>query len=58
VGEARIDGLVQTFGDRGPDSLIAMVDSSGSLAIAVVNGSAAEKLKVGAGTSVFLKYVK
>lgn len=56
VGEARIDGLVQTFGDREAGSLIAMIDSSGSLAIAVVNGSAAGDLKVGVGTPVSLKY--
>ncbi len=55
VGEARIDGLVETFGEREPGSLVAMIDSSGVLEIAEVNGSAAEKLKVGSGTSVFLK---
>lgn len=58
IGEARIDELVQTFGDRTPGSLIAMIDSSGELAIAVVNGSAAEKLKVGVGTAVTVKLSK
>jgi S-adenosyl-L-methionine hydrolase (adenosine-forming) len=58
IGEARIEELVQTFGDRAPGSLIAMIDSSGELAIAVVNGSAAEKLKVGVGTAVTVKFSK
>jgi len=47
---------VETFGEREPGSLVAMIDSSGVLEIAEVNGSAAEKLKAGAGTSVSLKY--
>ena len=56
VGEARINGTVQAFGDRETGSLIAMLDSSGVLEVAVVNGSAADRLKVGVGTSVSLKY--
>lgn len=58
VGEARIDGLVETFGQREPGSMVAMIDSSGVLEIAVVNGSAAEQLKVGAGTSVSVKFLE
>lgn len=56
VGEAKIEGLVQTFGERESGSLVALIDSSNTLSIAVVNGSAAEKLKVGVGTSVSIKY--
>jgi S-adenosylmethionine hydrolase len=58
VGEARIEGLVKTFGEREGGSLVALIDSSNTLSIAVVNGSAAEMLKVGVGTSVSLKHCK
>jgi S-adenosyl-L-methionine hydrolase (adenosine-forming) len=58
VGEASIEGLVETFGEREPGSLVAMIDSSGTIAVAVVNGSAADKLKVGVGTTITLKFCK
>jgi S-adenosylmethionine hydrolase len=45
----QITGMVSTFGDRPAGSLIALLDSSGSLAISVVNGSAARSLKVRMG---------
>jgi S-adenosylmethionine hydrolase len=45
----QITGMVSTFGDRPTGSLIALLDSSGSLAISVVNGSAAMSLKVKVG---------
>jgi len=57
VGDAKIEGLIETFGDRRPGELVAMVDSSGVLQIAVVNGSAAEHLKAGFGTSVIIRYL-
>jgi len=44
VGEARISGLCTTFGDGHNGEPIAYVDSSGHLAIAVVNGNAQELL--------------
>lgn len=44
IGEARISGLCTTFGDGHDGQPIAYVDSSGHLAIAVVNGSAQELL--------------
>jgi len=44
-----IDGVVSTFGDRPVGSLIALLDSSGSLAISVVNGSAALNLHAAVG---------
>jgi S-adenosylmethionine hydrolase len=34
-----------------------MIDSSGVLQIAVVNGNAAEELQAGAGTSVLLRFI-
>ncbi len=46
---AQITGLVSTFGERPLGSLIALLDSSGSLAISVVNGSAAQVLKAEIG---------
>ncbi len=47
-----IAGMVSTFGDRPAGSLIALLDSSGKLAISVVNGSAAWALQATAGDQV------
>ena len=47
-----IVGLAVTFGSRQPGELLAMFDSSGSLSLCVVNGSAAERLGTGAGAPV------
>jgi S-adenosyl-L-methionine hydrolase (adenosine-forming) len=44
-----IAGLSQTFGDRQPGDLTALIDSSNRLSICVVNGSAAERLGSRAG---------
>lgn len=57
VGEVKISGLIQTFGEREPGDLVAMLDSSGVLQVAVVNGNAADQLKAGIGTSVILRYI-
>jgi len=43
---AEIQGLVKTFGDRAPGELAALFGSTGNLIVSVVNGSAAERLKV------------
>jgi S-adenosylmethionine hydrolase len=51
----RIEGLVQTYGERSPGSLVALVGSSGWIEIAVVNGDAASQLTVGPGTTVWLR---
>ena len=48
--------LVQTFGDRAPGSLVAMIDSSGYLAVCVVNGNAAQRLKAKAGDIINIRY--
>lgn len=45
-----IHGLTPAFGFAPPGTLIAIIDSSGYLAVAVVNGSAADELQVGVGT--------
>jgi len=55
VGGKTIDGLVKTFGDRDPGSLIALFGSTGYLGIAIVNGSAEEVLGFGVGEKVQIK---
>jgi S-adenosyl-L-methionine hydrolase (adenosine-forming) len=52
INGERINGLVTTFGERPVGTLIALLDSSGLLAISVVNGSAAERLHVHLGDTV------
>jgi S-adenosylmethionine hydrolase len=44
--------LVSTFGERPPGELVALLDSSGSLAISVVNGSAAQFLNIIIGDKI------
>ena len=44
INQEKIVGLVSTFGESPPGTLIALLDSSGSLAISVVNGNAAQLL--------------
>jgi S-adenosylmethionine hydrolase len=51
----QIDGLVRTYGERPPGSLVALVGSTGWIEIAVVNGDAASQLMVGPGTTVWLR---
>jgi S-adenosyl-L-methionine hydrolase (adenosine-forming) len=52
-----IQGMVDTFGERQPGELIALLGSTGNLAIAIVNGSALNLLgmKVGDGVEVAIK---
>lgn len=50
----RITGLVSTFGERSPGTLVALFDSSGSLAISIVNGNAAEFLNIYVGDKIEL----
>jgi S-adenosylmethionine hydrolase len=47
-----IDGLVRTFGDRQPGTLIALFGSSGHLMISVVNGRAVDRLHPSIGDPV------
>ena len=47
-----IDGLVRTFGERQPGTLIALFGSSGHLMIAVVNGRATDLLHPSIGDQV------
>jgi hypothetical protein len=50
-----IKGLSRTFGDQPTGSLIALLDSSDHLSIAVVNGSAAQRLQTGPGEEVIVE---
>lgn len=56
VKKNTINGVVDTFGSKHAGELIAMLDSSGQLAIAVVNGSAADRLGVRADEPVTIIY--
>jgi S-adenosyl-L-methionine hydrolase (adenosine-forming) len=47
VAGERIVGVVAAYGERTAGELVALIDSSGALSIAVVNGSAAARLRVG-----------
>jgi hypothetical protein len=47
-----ISGLVNTFGERPSGSIIALFSSVGDLIIAVVNGSAADRLGIEVGEKV------
>jgi S-adenosylmethionine hydrolase len=57
INNTEINGLVSTYGERPSGSLIALFDSSGSLAISMVNGSAAQYLngKVGDHIEVHIR---
>ncbi len=55
VNQHQIDGLVSTFGERPPGTLVALFDSSGSLAISVVNGSAKQLLGANIGDEIELQ---
>jgi S-adenosyl-L-methionine hydrolase (adenosine-forming) len=55
IGEITLNGLTHTFGDASPGELIALIDSTGHLAIAKVNGNAADALDVHIGTPVFVE---
>jgi S-adenosylmethionine hydrolase len=52
IAGRQIHGLVNTFGDAQPGALVAMFGEADDLTIAVVNGSAAAALSVGAGEPV------
>jgi S-adenosylmethionine hydrolase len=52
IAGQRIDGLVNTFGDRLKGTLIALVGTAHDLMISVVNGDAARTLNVTVGDTV------
>lgn len=47
-----IHGITRAFADAPPGTLIAIIDSSGALAISVVNGSAQERLHAQVGSQI------
>jgi S-adenosyl-L-methionine hydrolase (adenosine-forming) len=51
-----IRGIEQTYGNRGVGSLIALIGSGGFLELAVVNGSAAELLRVAANEPITVEW--
>jgi S-adenosylmethionine hydrolase len=55
IAASRIDGLVRTYGECSPGTLVALIGSSGWVEIAVVNGDAAERLSVGPGATVWVR---
>lgn len=52
AGGAEVRGLSRTFGERAPGELIAFFSSHGELALAVVNGSAGQRLGAQVGDPV------
>lgn len=49
IGAYQIRGLTRTFGDCPPGSTIALFDSDGTIAIAIVQGNAAQGLNINVG---------
>ncbi len=49
---AEVAGMAESYGQKQPGDLIALVDSEGYLEIAIVNGSAAQKLTAKVGDTV------
>lgn len=47
-----IDSIVDTFGERAPGELVALLGSTGNLIVSVVNGSAAQRLQARIGDTV------
>jgi S-adenosyl-L-methionine hydrolase (adenosine-forming) len=52
IGGTKIDGLVNTFGDRPAGTLIALFGTAHDLTISIVNGNAANKLNVSLGDEI------
>ncbi|MCF6278368.1 MAG: SAM-dependent chlorinase/fluorinase [Anaerolineales bacterium] len=52
IGAVDIHGLVNTFGEKMPGELTALINSEGHLEISLVNGNAAEKLNGKMGDSI------
>jgi S-adenosylmethionine hydrolase len=51
-----IEGMVKTFGERPPGTLVALFSSTGDLIVSVVNGSAALELGGKLGDQVMVKF--
>jgi S-adenosylmethionine hydrolase len=57
IGQERLHGLVNTFGEGAPGQLVTLIDSSGALAISIVNGSAESALAAHIGDPVEVWFV-
>jgi S-adenosyl-L-methionine hydrolase (adenosine-forming) len=55
IAGERIQGILHTYGERPPGTLVALVGSSGWVEVAVVNGDAGRLLTAGPGTTVRLR---
>ena len=51
----RVDGMIRTYAERPPGSLVALVGSSNRVEVAIVNGNAAASLGVRAGLPVLIR---
>ena len=51
-----INGMVNTFGERPAGETIALINSTGNLTVAVVNGSAERALGVKPGNEIFVTF--
>lgn len=56
LGEHETFGLWRTYGEQPPQTLIALVGSTGMVELAIVNGSAAMMLAAGVGDAVTLDW--
>jgi len=54
ITEHEIKGMVNTFGEKSPGELIALMGSTGNLGISIVNGNAARGLGVKVGDEIFV----
>jgi S-adenosylmethionine hydrolase len=52
----RHSGMVNTFGERQPGELVALLGSTGNLIVSVVNGSAAAWLDVKVGDTIEVEW--
>lgn len=52
VAGARIEGMINTFGERPVGELVALLGSTGNLVISVVNGNAAQTINAQVGNPV------
>ena len=58
LGGITVEGLVETFGERGVGELVALYGSTGNLIVSVVNGDAAKRLGAKAGDPVAVEILE
>jgi S-adenosyl-L-methionine hydrolase (adenosine-forming) len=56
LADTAITGMVNTFGERQPGELVALLGSTGNLIVSVVNGSAAVWLDVKVGDAIEIEW--